>query len=742
MYKKISPVILLAFLFFLNTEVSYSYNPAPRKEHKGNEKDKKAVDSLQPWQIDTLIQPVPINRQLFVDRVHEALHLLDLRDGMADNKMDIGDSTESAVLTRIFFHEIPLIDIHIENLKVENQTKIGYHRALENMINRFRGKALTKDNLLYFKHATENFQNMLIALQEGKINQFAHANANIYTLDNSDLLAGYPEDKAYVFEKVGTEYPAMMVDRLPEFAQEKYADPIVAAAARVVPGVILNYATSTSNLSAVVRRNTDPLVQTIVKIANNSHDPLKALPFLGPIYEKQMTIAQVDAAAKDEKSYFKALVAAEILNDSIGKEALDKEVNYRGLLLVRVVNSLHESPNPVRFASIMDYNAAELYFMIIGSQDEIYTSSFVFMSNRMLDEMKPQTGDAFLNKLHYYRFRTWIRMCAGYNMLAPFLATMEESKKNQLMEQFVAGLQNGGPNDLEDAVDVADAFGSITDPKLMSFLENEVIKNYEKNKNSEKGTIVYGLLSTIMSSAKDSKELTGKLSIIPPITYVPYKELVDSQGIVVIQAFFYGDEDGHMSFSSFQSDFPADKWKRTSNQYWIEYSYRGDHPIDVYANFPGDETKNEDATAQKALEDYLNQNNIHPSIFIHRGHSYHLSESLKDLNADVKVVMLGSCGGYHNLANVLDKSPDANIISTKQTGSMSVNEPIIQELLKQLEAGQNLDWLKSWEDLTKYFDKTSPREKDLFSDYVPPNKNLGAIFIKAYRKMRLEAENL
>src|SRR5690606_37302330 len=118
--------------------------------------------------------------------------------------------------------------------------------------------------------------------------------------------------------------------------------------------------------------------------------------------------------------------------------------------------------------------------------------SFVWMFNRMMEKMQPESGSAFLERVHKSHFRTWIRMCAGYNTLSPFLQTMAENDKSTLMKEFVAGLEKGNPDDLEDAVDVADAFGSITDPKLMSFLENEVIRNYERCKSidNEKGLIV------------------------------------------------------------------------------------------------------------------------------------------------------------------------------------------------------------------------------------------------------------
>jgi hypothetical protein len=355
--------------------------------------------------------------------------------------------------------------------------------------------------------------------------------------------------------------------------------------------------------------------------------------------------------------------------------------------------------------------------------------------------MKPMTGDQLLEKVHKSHFRTFIRMAAGYNTLSPFLATMEEDQKSALMKDFVANLERGADDDLEDAVDVADAFGSITDPKLISFLKDEIKSNYERtyksnNKESEKGVIVYGLLSTIFNSADNSAALSGELSVIPPITYVPYESLKNAKGEVVVQAFFYGDEDGKSSFASFKSNFPATKWKSTSNKDWTTFTSNGEHPITVYANLPLEEPKDEEA--QRALQKYLSEKEIAPTMVIHRGHSYHLGGSLENLSPEVKIVMLGSCGGYHNLAQVLDKSPDANIISSKQVGSKSINEPIIRSMFDQILEGKDVNWIDTWAGLDTYFSKRGAQEQDLFSDYVPPNKNLGAIFIKAYRKMSMK----
>jgi hypothetical protein len=61
-----------------------------------------------------------------------------------------------------------------------------------------------------------------------------------------------------------------------------------------------------------------------------------------------------------------------------------------------------------------------------------------------------------------------------------------------------------------------------------------------------------------------------------------------------------------------------------------------------------------------------------------------------------------------------------------------VNDPILQAINDRLLVGLNIDWISMWRELKKKFPAGDAKEK--FDDYIPPYKNLGAIFIKAYRK--------
>jgi len=289
-------------------------------------------------------------------------------------------------------------------------------------------------------------------------------------------------------------------------------------------------------------------------------------------------------------------------------------------------------------------------------------------------------------------------------------------------------------------VDVANSFGSIRDPKLLQFLREEVKKNYVfvSRKNDRRGKVIYELLSSLFetesgqqSDSTKASDMAAKLSL-PPINYVNFSGLVNDSGRIYQQVFFYGDKDGQESYASFMTSFGGGDWSVSRGKYWTTITSQKGKPITIFANLPLDEP--EDKTAIEKLSEFLDEKDIHPTVFIHRGHSYHVNTTMDNLQSSAKIVVLGSCGGYHNLAKVLEKSPDAHIISSKQVGTRFVNEPIIRTLEDVIRSGKNVDWVNMWAVLGKRF-AGDARNKELFSDYVPPHKNLGAIFIKAYKQI-------
>ena len=189
------------------------------------------------------------------------------------------------------------------------------------------------------------------------------------------------------------------------------------------------------------------------------------------------------------------------------------------------------------------------------------------------------------------------------------------------------------------------------------------------------------------------------------------------------------------NFPSFINSFAPKDWIITFNDEWYEIrSKKG--KVFVYANRPLDNDANLDDSAQIHLNNYLTENDMHPAVVVHRGHSYWLPRTIKRMAGDAKIVVLGSCGGYKNLNDIIDVNPDAHIISTKEIGAGDINRPILNYLNQTFESGSKLVWKNMWASLTKLFANDSNTSiKESWEDYIPPYKNLGAIFLKGYNNM-------
>ena len=59
---------------------------------------------------------------------------------------------------------------------------------------------------------------------------------------------------------------------------------------------------------------------------------------------------------------------------------------------------------------------------------------------------------------------------------------------------------------------------------------------------------------------------------------------------------------------------------------------------------------------------------------------------------------------------------------------------MLKLMAEYIRQGKDLDWQKIWGELDVAL-KTNAKAYERFLDYIPPHKNLGAIYIKAYNKV-------
>ena len=215
------------------------------------------------------------------------------------------------------------------------------------------------------------------------------------------------------------------------------------------------------------------------------------------------------------------------------------------------------------------------------------------------------------------------------------------------------------------------------------------------------------------------------LYFTPPIDKIEISSLLGIDGKNIQKHFFYDDEDGIASFNSFKNSFNNSNWILVEEREYIKFVSTNGR-VKIYANKPEN-----DETAWYYADKEMERNREVAEIIIHRGHSYYVEESIEKIPKSAKLIVLGSCGGYNRLSQLLSKSNNAQIISTKQIGSMAVNNPMIYKMAEKARLGQDLVWSQYWGELKTYFNGKG-RAEEQFLDYVPPHQNLGAKFISAY----------
>lgn len=691
---------------------------------------------------DTIKNPymVTAGRRQLLLMIEREQKKADVVDGQYDKLIELDDNLDkTTLLTNAIFTKTNKTVAYIENNESDDMLKRKYlGRVIDNL------KLFNSDvndgyvDEQYYYTLFENTYQVVRGLHNKNLTTYVKSNISKAMYLISPVFDADAEATKILMEGMSEKYPEILIRKLKSISNPEAADIVVAKAAPKSPKTILNFATSTSEERKIVRRNQDPYVKSIIKIADEAKTPLKAIFFIEELQKGKMTIADINKVTEDQDAYFKKTIQMrqEYFATDLRK-MFDKELVHEASRYVSEMNELHNQGDAVRFKSINKFDATEIYYIIVYGSDDLYTSSFLGAYKRMISEMKPKTGYEFLQAIGMDKFRTFLRLCANYNTISPFLSTMKDSNRNDLMRAFVTGLDKTLEGDLEGATDVANSFGSITDSSLMKNIVEQIRVNRETDStnSNKKGYKIYDILYTMLTFSNDS--ITAKLGI-PPITVMPYSQLVNDSGVVVQQVFFYGDKDGKGVFNSYVNSFGAPTWKVKREKDWVVISSVKGKPVVIYANVPHDEP--DDEMAQNALQEYLDQNSISPSVIIHRGHSYHLATTLEHINYKHKVVILGACGAYQNLSTVLAQSEDAQIVSTKQIGAGKINGPIIRAFNDRLLAGKDIEWVEMWTQLSKQF--SSGETKALFDDYVPPFKNLGALFLKAYRVSGLQEEEI
>ncbi|MBV9962462.1 MAG: hypothetical protein JO072_09460 [Parafilimonas sp.] len=699
---------------------------------------------------------IPLVRLYFHEKIDSTQKLIEKFDGTTDNSFKPTDNEElNNRINDALTVQVDNLQNTIEESKLsDNNDKIRYLRGLneclQRYLNGFRYQTIKSATIV---EVVSGFKNCM-SLDEKKESVYTEIRTHSY--DAGDILVnsyafndneGINDSKDYLLLKVCSDHPEKMMMVLSQHPDISFADSLIIVAAHKRPDDLYTYAAAYNKLADRIKNNPDSLVQLIVHVSKMNEGRMY-FPFLDNLYSHKISFDDVEAALRNDAKYYSLLVKTEIdyadrvrrRDTPLSMQALQSKLADKAKeIYVNVINGLHESPDNVRFKKIENLSPEELYYLAVMTEDEIYTSSYTHGVYPFIWKQMHTTkgGDSLLMRVRFDHFRKWIKMAANYNTLDDFLKRMDRGNAEVLMKAFVNGLEKSPT--LEDAVDVADSYASINDKAIHDLILNQVQYNlHQSQQNGNKREAdIYNILNTLFLSIDSSNHIDVAATLgIPPVYFMPNKLMRDDSGKIIIEQYFYGDKDGNNIFNAFLSNFRNANWRMTSNDKWVVVSSTKGVPIKIYSNRPLDDETSKDQEAQDALNDYLSQNNLNPAMVIHRGHSYYLTATLDQLAESAKLVLLGSCGGYQSLNKVLQTCPTAQIISSRQTGSGTINGPMINIIVEQLRLGKDLNWPALWKVIGNQVS-----HKEYFDDYVPPYKNLGAVFIMAYKKEQMNQED-
>ncbi|MGC4235418.1 MAG: hypothetical protein QM594_20770 [Niabella sp.] len=738
--KRLIPFLVLLF-FTVNAD-------AQRRKKK---KQKEAPPVVV---VDTIpAYTIAINRQIMHEKVEKEQAALLAIDGKADRSLVISaDAQLNAAVTDAATKRVDWLQYEIETSStIDQRLKANYLDGLATILRYIKTYSRGSQSAVhYLPQVMATYKQLMEAnAQDRSIADIIRPLP--YDIANTALQpevfkdnVGHNQVRDIMLLKLAERYPEKTFAALKAYPEAQVADSLIRSIGHQYPHLIYDYAQANNKFSYKIQNiEDDPLIVTVVSMARNPNKSGQFyFPFLDNIVKGKITMDDIDKAKNDPVKYFRLLVQTQIDYASRAING-DTAMEYKSLLkkleqkakdeFVAKINGLHEMSDAVRFRCLQPLNAEELYYVAVLTNGLIYTSSYTAGVYPLMMRKMGNKGDELLKKLHFDHYRKFLSQAASYNTLKNFLGSFSNpADANDLMKAFVTGLEKS--NGLEDGVDVADSYASIAEtlPDLAKDMLTNVKANLDRNQNAgnKKGIAIYDILYNLFLSADTTNkiDLTSKLDI-PPVYNLPFSSLTNEKGEVISQVFFYGDRDGRNIFNGFLNMFGGGNWKIDgSNKQWVVIKSTKGQPVSIYANRPLDENKGLDDKAQQALNAYLDENNLHPTVTIHRGHSYYAEATIGYMAPSSKIVFMGSCGGFNLIDSILRKSEDAHIIASKQIGRTAINKPFFYLLTEKLRTGKDIDWIPFWKEFKGRANVAG------FEDYIPPYKNLGAIFIKAYKK--------
>ncbi len=413
------------------------------------------------------------------------------------------------------------------------------------------------------------------------------------------------------------------------------------------------------------------------------------------------------------------------------------------LYVVNRLNTLHESPDAVRYDIIKNLNASGEYQLLTRGRSEIYTSTFNHIYHDFMDDLHKE-GTSFEAFLHAKPDRmenlpAFLDAVSTFGQFGDFLkdigaegrdmithTLMDDVAQNPLKMAAMAGYLKSVPNG---------------DPTLELF-ESKLIDEYSKAKTPTQKDALgimgrwYAENSGHAPSAGHAAQFDAFLKndryeMRTPSEVRPEK-LFDAQKRHFQMHVFYNDEDGFSNYDYFKKNAAQNGWSisedNKENIAHLQKKVDG-RTTHIYATIPHESVIANNDEAVEAIQQKVADQGGKITFVAHRGHSYNVNKTLPHLTGDEQILYLGACGGTNFIDDALKESPNASIIATAGIGTRFVNEPLMNAINSRIVAGKPV----VWNDIGDFVD-TLKDERATY--YEMPDQNLQAIFARKMNDLK------
>lgn len=471
------------------------------------------------------------------------------------------------------------------------------------------------------------------------------------------------------------------------------------------------------------RNSTDSVMKTLYAINREAGSFSRAYLLLDDIYKGKISIEDADSVGRTQDKLLQHLIAIASRPDALGRYSVEQELAAKSLKFVRQFN-ISENTDQFFAGQLGTLGPEALYTFMTYGEDEIIERGFRKMLHQLLGIVPGGNLYPLMEKLGFNQYRKFLRKCAYYEMGDLLYKPMSSGQKEAIAMKLLSDLEHA---DDDIIIQVADIIISLDHSAMADLIHQNIKKEYERCEKAQidKGVAVYGVLSSLLAPKIEkgwAKYVAEKFSL-PSLDVMPVYELFNQQMANIQQYYFYDDEDGIQSFNNFIRSYQksALEWEIKDMGNFVIIQSKAGRKVDIYAN----KAKNGERGIEDMLK-YMSQNKLEPQVVVHRGLSTHTLKTFSRVPSSAKLILDGSCGGYHMQQVAIDRAPGAQILCNRNVGTMHVNDPVFKQISDDIRIGKDIVWPEFWLKMN-----SRVGSNPYFKDYIPPHKNAAALLLKA-----------